>query len=390
MKVQPIPRPASLESHLLDSPEAIAAFAPVWSDFLERRAAAHSLFQSPAWLLPLLWIPEPRKLLLVLVEDAQGLAMIAPFSRVNRAGVRVLEWLGEPLLAFGDLLLRPGFDPVAGMEAALAFLQRVGEGVDVLHCRAVPADAAMARFFAARGAAPLTYGWAPYAALDEFASFPAYLATRNSRSLKGYRRKRRRLEERGALRFEVQQAGPQAQALGRQTLALKLEWMKAQGRISRSFAKPERLDALVELLGQPDSGAVVSGLLLNDRPLALEIGYRQGARYYSHIGAIDLAFADHSPGHLQLLETLRWCFEQGVERFDFLPPDSPYKRSWATDVETVSDYCLGLTPLGRCYGAVYLRSLHPLLLRAHANAPGLLRSLGHRWANGKATAPGPE
>lgn len=390
MRVKPLSRPASLECHLLDSAEAISAFAPTWRDFQERWGAGDSVFQSPAWLLPLLQISEPRRPLVVMVEDAQGLAMIAPFSRVTRAGVRVLEWLGEPMLAFGDVLLRPGFDPVAGLEAALALLQRAGEGADVLHCRAVRADSPMARFFAARNEAPLTYGWAPYAALNEFASFPAYLATRNSRSLKGYRRKRRRLEERGALRFEAQEAGSRAQALGRQALALKLAWMKAQGRISRSFARPERLDALVDLLGRPDSGAVVSGLLLDERPLALEIGYRQGARYYSHIGAIDLAFAEHSPGHLQLLETLRWCFEQGVDRFDFLPPDSPYKRSWATDVETVSDYCLGLTPLGRCYGAVYLRSLHPLLLRAHASAPGLLRSLGHRWTNGKATAPVPE
>src|SRR5690606_26569106 len=156
--------------------------------------------------------------------------------------VRVLVWLGEPMLAFGDVLLRPGVDPVAGLEAALALLQRAGEGADVLHCRAVRADSPMARFFAARNEAPLTYGWAPYAALNEFASFPAYWATRNSRSLKGYRRKRRRLEERGALRFEAQEAGSRAQALGRQALALKLAWMKAQGRISRSFARPERMD----------------------------------------------------------------------------------------------------------------------------------------------------
>src|SRR5690606_26681458 len=127
------------------------------------------------------------------------------------------------------------------------------------------------------------------------------------------------------------------------------EWMCAQGWVSRTFSSAERLEALIVGAWVQATGVGSSGHFLIERPLAIEIGYIQNSHYYSFMGAMDLDYSANSPGNLQIMETMRWCFNQGITVFDFLPPESDYKRSWATGDLGLSDYCFAFTPLGRLY-----------------------------------------
>lgn len=362
---------------LLEDPEQLAAWARQWRSLEDSGRGSGGIFQSYDWLRPMMALPD-RQAVVLAVEDEQGPALVAPFCVASFGGLRVLEWLGEPMLAYGDLLARADVDVAGGFAAALAFLRRSGKRLDAVHLRKLREDALILPLLQKMGL-PVASGTAPFVDLSAFADFDAFLASRNKRSIKGYRRRRRRLEEEGEVRFLLHRAGPEAQALGRETLALKLEWMKVQGRISRTFSSSERLEALIAGLGEPATGACVSGLFLKDRPLALEIGFLRNDRYFSFIGAIDLDFAAYSPGNLQIMDTLRWCFQQGVRTFDFLPPDSDYKRSWATGSLGLGDCCFALTPAGRLYSGLYVKSLYPLLVRAQAGAPSVLRGLSSFW-----------
>lgn len=375
-------QPGTVVSVIADPAEA-GDFAAQWARFAEAHARSATAFQTPGWLLPIIGMHSRKggshKNRLVVVEDRRGLAVVAPFSLASRGGVGVLEWLGEPMLGYGDVLARPDCDVAGLLALALESLKQRGDRIDALHLRKVPQQAAVRPFLEAKGLAPLEERCAPYADLGAFATFDDYLATRNRRSVKGYRRKRRKLEEQGAVHFKVFMPGEEAQALGRTALAMKIAWMKAHGLVSRMFADPDRLEALIAIVGQAHSGARVSGLFIGDRPIALEIGFIEGKVYYSFIGAIDLEYAQISPGNLQIIDAIHWCHRNGIESFDFLTPDSDYKRSWCTDAQAAHDFCCGITLAGRLYATVYIRTLHPLMVKAHGSAPSMLRRLSKYW-----------
>src|SRR5690606_42027290 len=137
--------------------------------------------------------------------------------------------------------------------------------------------------------------------------------------------------------------------------------MRAQGRVSRTFSSAARLEALIAGVGEQATGACVSGLFLNERPLAIEIGYIQNSHYYSFMGAMDLDYSANSPGNLQIMETMRWCFNQCITVFDFLPPERDYKRYWALCDYGISGYCFDFTPLSRFYYYFYVQARLPLL-----------------------------
>lgn len=382
----PIPAPdmpadRAFQVTLLEDRDQLCAWADRWRSLESVSVGSGGVFQSFDWLRPMMNLTD-RQPCVVALEDARGPAVIAPFSLVSWGGLQVLEWLGEPMLAYGDLLARADVDVIESLGRGLAFLQQKGRRLDALHLRKVREDAAIAPFLRKMGA-PCGSSRSPHTDLREFPNFEAFLASRNKRSMKGYRRRSRRLAEEGKLHFWVHRAGPEAQTLARKGLDLKLEWMRAQGRVSRTFSSAARLEALIAGVGEQATGACVSGLFLNERPLAIEIGYIQNSHYYSFMGAMDLDYSANSPGNLQIMETMRWCFNQGITVFDFLPPESDYKRSWATGDLGLSDYCFAFTPLGRLYSDLYVKSLHPLLLRAQAGAPSFVRGLSNLWLSRK-------
>ncbi len=359
--------------HLLEDEAQLASWADRWRALEATGVGSAGVFHSYDWLRPFFHMRKRRPCVLA-VEDVKGLVLIAPFSLVCRGGLEILEWLGEPLLAYGDLLVREGVDVAEALRSSLVLLRDRGKRFDVLHLRKVRRDAVIVPFLQQLATAPWQ-GGAPYADFDNFNSFEAFLGSRNKRSIKSYRRRRRRLEEEGEVHFKVHKAGPQAQKLGREAIELKIKWMKADGRVSRSLGSQECMHALIDCLGNPHTHACVSGLYLNDRPIAAEIGFVKRRHYYSLIGSIDTGYEKFSPGNLQILETMRWCYEQGIHVFDFLPPVSEYKNSWSSAVIEVGEFCLGYTLPGRLYKSLYVQTFFPMLVQAHARTPSIARAL---------------
>ena len=355
----------------------VEAVRPAWQRLVEAQGPPATIFQTPDWILSMM-----RFLVIdnggaaariAVVEGKDELIMIAPLALVERSHMRVLQWLGEPLLAYGDVVARRGCDVAQVMEQVIERLQQAGDRIDVIHLPKVRADAVVSPYLEDLAGEPLHRKDAPYLDLASFPNFDAYLASRSKTAMKGYRRKRRRLEELGRLDFQVHPAGAHAEVLARQAIDLKFEWMKVQGKVSRVFAEPAFLHALLHFIGSESSGAFVSELRLNDRPLALEIGFVANGHYYSYIGAMDLEYGRYSPGQLQILDTLRWCFDRGIKVFDLLPPDSDYKRSWATDSAQQNEWVLSCSLKGGLYKNVILKGVKPLSRHIFTSAPLAIR-----------------
>lgn len=363
--------------HVASQPREVEKLTAAWQQLINRQDRPVSTFQTPHWVLALLRHQfrdrQTAAVRVVAVEAGKELILVAPLAITFRRGVAVLQWLGEPLSAYGDVVAAPHCDVAEIMGEVVAELQAQGDIIDVIHFPKTRADAAIAPFLKNFSRIPFSDKRAPYLDLTAFSGFDDYVASRSSRAMKDYRRKRRRLAELGELDFRMHPAGERASELGHQALELKTKWMKAHGKVSRAFADPTCLASLLEFLRMEGSGGVVWELSLDGNPVALEIGFISKKRYYSYIGAMDLDYARFSTGQLQLLETLRACFEKSIEVFDFLPSDSEYKRAWSTDLAEESEWIYSCSLKGMLYESLVLKGFMPISRRLYSRTPLMVR-----------------
>jgi CelD/BcsL family acetyltransferase involved in cellulose biosynthesis len=164
-----------------------------------------------------------------------------------------------------------------------------------------------------------------------------------------------------------------------EALALKREWLRATGRLSRAFLKPEFADCLAELAAtlsgnEVSPRLVVSKLSLDDRTAAIEAGICHNRIYHLYLGAFAPEFARLGPGNVLTEKVLNWCVENGIRRYDMLAPRSRNKAEWQTGEVAVLDFALPLTLRGRFYAATVLKYARPQLRRAFYALPLPARS----------------
>jgi CelD/BcsL family acetyltransferase involved in cellulose biosynthesis len=71
-------------------------------------------------------------------------------------------------------------------------------------------------------------------------------------------------------------------------------------------------------------------LRLDGRAIAFHYALEHGGRYLLLKPAYDEGLRELSPGQLLTWEVFRSCIARGLTEFDFLGPDMPWKRDWAS------------------------------------------------------------
>ncbi|MEX2128811.1 MAG: GNAT family N-acetyltransferase [Xanthobacteraceae bacterium] len=166
------------------------------------------------------------------------------------------------------------------------------------------------------------------------------------------RRRRRKLEKLGKVRFEIAETGTQRQ--------LYLEAMMRMKR--RKFVETKGYDVFTDpgsgefyqetnrRLG--DRGPVqLSALLLDDRILAAHWGYVAGDRFYHLMPSHeDGDWRPYAPGRLLNEWLMEWSVNNGLQVFDFGIGDEPYKFGYCDVHVPLRDAFRPTTMKGRIYG----------------------------------------
>lgn len=260
--------------------------------------------------------------------------VILPTVIASRFGMKVARFLGDPLIQYGDALCAPG---TATRHLETAFHAAAdGAACDALHLRKVRHDARLAPVLRNQAAA-FNRDEAPF--LD-VASF------RSDDEPRQVRRARRKLSALGPLRLEVTQ-GDAAREHLRDALAIKRRWLAAR-RLPSSVVGCDHWEAAIERLANHDGETQLCLAMLHvgDRPAAYEIAFTAGGRWYAFLGAIVDDFARHSPGRVQVADTIAWCRDNGFDRYDLLAPADEVKRSYCNEAAPVADYSHALRPAG--------------------------------------------
>jgi CelD/BcsL family acetyltransferase involved in cellulose biosynthesis len=295
---------------------ALDEVAAEWEALAERTGAAP--FSYPGWLG--IWnrafaegAPE-----VLTVRDGRRLVGVLP---VLRSGRTLRSPTNDHSHHFGLL----AEDEQAAAELAAALFSDGPEGVALDHLDATTSDLPTVRGAAeAAGqlvvSRPLAYNL--LVRLDRDAALPARLT-------RDVERRRRRLEEHGAVSLEVDESA------GRLEEGLRLEgsgWKEAKRTAILSQPATASFYRKLAAWAEENGWLRVNFLCLDARPIAFQLALEQGGAHYFLKGGYDPDYHAHSPGKLLLHALLGRARERGLARFELLGDVEPWKLEWADTV----------------------------------------------------------
>jgi CelD/BcsL family acetyltransferase involved in cellulose biosynthesis len=316
-------------------PEVFAALGDEWDALVER--CGGGLFYRHRFLQ--LWREHfaPGETLRILTQrTSDGLltaALPLLLRRTRIYGVPVRELCSMANVHSGRFDLLAENPP----EAARAFLGVLLEQADwdVLKLIDVPQGGAAEALLDAAGAAGLRSGhWpsmnSPY--IDLPASWSEMEQTLTSHFRANMRRRRRRLAELGTISTDLCDGSDPASLKARLDEGLQLEAKGWKGRAGTAICQAadtlEFYTALARQAGY-DGQLRLWFLRLNGQAIAFQYGLQDGTRHLLLKPAYDETHGAIGPGHLLIEMVLQDCIARGLQEFDFLGPDMPWKSDWA-------------------------------------------------------------
>jgi len=175
----------------------LAAFETLAGEWaaLEAASPAPTVFQSVAWCRQVFVLEASRTFpdfepLILVAREGHRLAGLLPLRRLRRSGA-IVTGLGEPFQQYTDVVLAPGADGRAVLDAMLASPHL--EGTDAIELLKVRGDSALFAALGARVAGLQPVEAAPFVNLSPFPDFASYHKTINAKSRKNMRNQRNRL-----------------------------------------------------------------------------------------------------------------------------------------------------------------------------------------------------
>lgn len=304
-----------VESHTLDSLRA------QWERFLPG-ASGRWVFNTPAWLSAWWAGAHTSEEQLVLAAcDAGSLCGVAPLMRCGT----IIRFLGSSdVCDHHDLLAAPGREQavcVAVLEALNAYAW------DSLELDGLPAQSKTLSILPALAEAR---GWRVVRAddgvspaLDLPASWDAYIEALPKRDRHELRRKLRRLNEAGVVRYRDVSAAPD--------LERELERFITLMRLSREdkaqfmTSERERFFRLLASAMQAEGYLRLSFLDLDGLPVAASLAFDFDGAYHLYNSGFDTRYANLSVGLVQKAYSVKAAIEQGRSRYLFLRGPESYK-----------------------------------------------------------------
>lgn len=330
------PERAAGDAEIFSGAQALDAVAANWRA-IERDGALPTPFQSYAVAEAALeaHIKHGHEPHIIVVRELGSVRAILPLVATSMAGSRVLRFMGDPLIQYGDAILSPSGNEAHLVQAVLA----AGKiGADAALFRKVRNDARLSPLLSRR-AHVSGVEESPYVDLRREASLPP-------RDMRELRRYRRRLAELGEVKLQITR-GDCALDCVRTALELKRNWLAAKGYSSSVVGNDAWEGVLVSLVTQHANLLACARLEVGGTLAAIEVAITQNKRWHAFLGATNPDFAKAGPGQVQMADTIAHAREEGFVAYDLLAPADPFKRVIATGAIAVCDYALPLSLQGQ-------------------------------------------
>jgi CelD/BcsL family acetyltransferase involved in cellulose biosynthesis len=203
----------------------------------------------------------------------------------------------------------------------------------------------------------------PYVELGgDFEAYEAGLARKQRKEL---RRMRRRLEDEGSVTFEFADGSDRLDELLAEGYEIEGSgWKDERGTAIKDVPEAQRFYTEIARWAASQGWLRLAFLRLEGRPLAFDFCLEAGGAFYALKGGYDVEYRRFGPGSLLTVESLRRCFENGLESYEFLGSEDAYKLQWTSAVrERVRLQVFSRSLRGRGQDAAW-RLGRPLVKRA--------------------------
>lgn len=338
-----------------------------WNTLFETHASGTQLFQTYNWIWH--WInqfennPKDIKILTGYIDEK--LVLLAPLVQEKKLGLKILKWVGEPVSQYGDILIEEDPQNLQWLKAGFNYLNDTLKP-DLFYLRKTRFDAAITPLLEMYNATILEETAAPYIEILGDKDFTEFNKRYSQRSRKAKRRHRRKLEEKGPLTFNLYEESNEANRAANHAINLKREWLKATKTVSPAF-NSSIIDDFFDAASKENNHSAnikVSELCVDNHPAAIEIGIFVKDYYGAHLGVYDPAYIAHSPGSLQMQDTIAALIEKGVKVIDLFAPGDTYKYEWTDLSVPVYDFAYSTSLKGKIYEEAFLKRARPALKSA--------------------------
>jgi CelD/BcsL family acetyltransferase involved in cellulose biosynthesis len=197
------------------------------------------------------------------------------------------------------------------------------------------------------GALAVGGGWCPVIRLNQYTDWSFY-AKHLPRSLISDQRRQwsRAREVLPGLSFKLIKDNEDIELTINWILDQKLKWLKEKNKSQLNFRSNEMQDFFAHISRAAKDSLVLAKLSDGETIISAGFGYRFKDEFLFHVFSYDKTWNKLSPSRLFLEGLVRWCFDNGVNTFDFMPGDEQYKTIWATDLVRTDSYVAPLTLWG--------------------------------------------
>ena len=368
---------------VLRTVEEVAAIETEWRD-LCGRVPTHKYSQEPDWCRRI-WshtgTAGGRHLHVVVGRVDGRLVLIWPLVVHRRPFLRIAQGIAGDQTDYDDVLVDESSEASRWLANAWRFVAATVPA-DVLSLRRVRDDEGLSSLVSGMPTRWEQFSSSPVVSFRGLADWSQFYATLSRNFRKGTEWRRRRLSREGEWRFEVlEDADRGLEALDWIMQQKEVRLAQRSQRLLRrhertGFAEFQRYRDLIEASARDaflSRRLHVSRLVLGDRTIAALSAIRAADRFDGWHFAYDITYQACSPGRLIIAEFLRWAFEQGAERVDFMPEPDPYKLDWANEHYGVRNCRVALTAKGRLYVGWCNGPIRRAAIRAYLRLPERLQ-----------------
>ena len=295
----------------------------------------------------------------VITGRADGvLVLVWPLVAEQKFGFTQLKWMGDPVTQYGDILVVHSALTALWLKQAHDFVRNRLPG-DALFLRKVRADSNVAALLLASDATVTQEQAAPYIDLTRFETYEDYFKLFGKKARKNRRRHRRRMEEEGDIAFEFHKAGKTAGQVARTAIALKRVWLKEKGLVSQAYVSTA-MDNFFQAACTDtvrSTEPYITEWKVSGETATIEVAFEHKGHHLAHVGVYHPKYERHSPGTLQMEDTIRSCIDRGLHTYDLMAPADPYKMQWCDAKVPVYDFAMPASAKGQLYVSLYINGL---------------------------------
>ena len=306
---------------IIADPARLVEFQPEWSLFA-RTLSCLTPFQLPEWLVTWWRHFGSGELHVLIFREGSDIVAVIPCFLHEWRGLRQITLIGSGI---SDYL-----EPAIATQHSCAVTDRLQSHLlpntqwDVCNWQDLSCNTPLKRI------ASTVLEDMPCSEIQLRSTFEEYWKSRPKSLRQNVRRDTRKAESSGSVAFEVSKRA-NAESIGALIDLHTARWNERgePGMIQTNHSAGFLEDIAREFATR---GMLrIFSLRFEGKIAAVIFGFQYGKRLFNYLTAFDPAHEAFGLGRALLYESIRYCFENGYEAWNFLRGDEPYKMWWGAE-----------------------------------------------------------